>query len=116
LVQAVFPVRPELVGLRDEAETAPVLRPRHLAGDRLPLGEARFELGPRLERLALPGDRRRDLREPRAGGPVGVGLLGRDALDATFHSNLTARPVEEERGAGVRGELAALPALVAREE
>src|SRR4051812_7434547 len=120
VVQPVVSVLPELVGVRTDAVPAPVLRTWNVvAGElALELGHRLVELGPVREHAALPRRRRGKLRATRPCREVRVRLVGRDALDVALDADLAPEriPVEEERGAWVGLELAALAAPVAGKE
>ena len=86
-----------------------------LAGE---LGNAYVDLGAIPENRALLRRYGRQLRSAWACGEIGVRLLLCDALHLTLDPHLTAErlPLEQERCARVRIELAGLPADVAGEE
>src|SRR5262245_11363728 len=111
---------PELVLVGDEAVAAPEVGTLDLASLELGLERvhARLELRARLERLALVRGDRADPACARPRVEDLVGLLRRNALDGSAHANLAPErvPVEEERALVVLGELARLPAEVARRE
>src|SRR3954454_10203603 len=112
IVEAEGPVVPELHRDRHDAIAGPVRRARHGADcvfgrvDRYRLleGEPAFQW---TRLLTRPGA---DLRALRARREVGVGFLGRHALDGAADPDLPVQrfPVEEKRGFGIRGKLAAL--------
>ena len=113
-MQTERPVVPELDRDRHDAIAGPVRRARYGAddvfggvdGNRFLEGEPAFQ---RARLLARPGA---DLRTLRAGREIGVGLLGRDALDRPADADLTVQrlPVEQKRGLRIGGQF---PALVA---
>ena len=111
---------PELDRARDDAESGPVRRPRHghARESRLDLGDARLEIARVLDRPALLRRPRADLAAARARREVrvrlGVAHRLRGALDAHLH--LERLPVEAQRGALRRQQLAPLSALVVRVE
>src|ERR1700733_14624239 len=119
----VHPARaglPELVPLGVQAVAAPRLAERKLG-----LGVAicqcpRLLLEPLAARdgTALGRGERAELAAPRPAVRVGERFLTRGALDRALDSYLAPErlPVEEERGAGVGGQLPALAALVVRVE
>src|SRR5947207_10232940 len=90
IMQAERPVVPELHRDRHDTVAGPVRRARHgterifrgVERDRLLEGEPAFQ---RARLLARPGA---DLRAPRAGGEVGVGLFGRHAFDQAADADL----------------------------
>ena len=120
VVQPAGPTLPELDGLGIHPVAAPVLGARDLAVGILAIefASAGFELhaiGYDFALLRGPG------AQPGAGRAaleVGVGFLGRDALDRPFdpHLALQVVPVENEGRARVGRQLAPLAALVVREE
>src|SRR5690606_3028236 len=114
LGQAVLRAVPELDRARDDAEPAPARRARHLAAFvlGLELRQPRLEGIPRVQRLRLPRRPRAQLAAARAAGEVGVGLGVIDdldvALDPHLHAVAHTRPVEQQRGARIGLQFAAL--------
>src|SRR5512134_3013026 len=119
IVHAVVAALPELDRLGLEEVAAPVLRPGDILAVELAhqLGEALFQLLA-LDGPALGGCVRPDLALTRPRGEVGVGLAVREPLDraADAHLPVELAPVEDQCRPRVGGELAALDALVVREE
>ena len=113
-VQAVVAVPPELVRVGDQPVAAPALGARRLARA-APRPPPR---APRASRSARDWCEAAALRLEAAGRrrPVRVGLRGGQPLDAALDAHLDPGPVEEERGARVRLELASLARRVAGEE
>src|SRR4051794_3495293 len=120
VVEAALAALPELDRGRLEEVAAPVLGSRDLpAGEAgSDVGDAPLELGPRGDRLALRRGPRGDLAPARAGGEVGVALLGRQAADRAgrAHRAVLLEPAPRERRPAAAVEVARLRADVAREE
>src|SRR5262245_33671067 len=119
VVHAAVAPLPELDHLGREQVAAPVLGPLEIGLGEISseLGEAAVELIA-LDRPALGRDRRCDLAVPGTAREVGVGVLRGEPLDPPPGSNLAIElaPVEDQRRAGVSGQLLALGALVVGEE
>ena len=120
IVQPVVAVLPELERLGREAEAAPGVGERHVtAGVVLgQLGHPPLENSRRSTTATLRRGERAQLASAGAAVRVGLGLLARRALHRALDPHLTPEqlPVEQQRRARVGGELAALAALVVREE
>src|SRR5712692_8487754 len=101
VVQAMFAVRPELDRIGTYAKSGPTWRARDFRASELP-GEPR-KPREKFRARAHPGALTRRARGqpalPRPGGPVRVGLRGRDFLDPSVDADLPALrlPVERER-------------------
>src|SRR5690606_32367351 len=113
-VQAVLRAVPELDRARDDAEAAPARRARHVAAFvfGLELRQPRLEGRARVQRLRLPRGPRAQLAAARPAGEIGVGLGVIDDLDVALDPHLHAvahpRPVEQQRGARIGLQFAAL--------
>ena len=120
LVEPVRPALPELDRLRVEHVAAPPVGEWHFVAETgLRLREGRVELGLAPERGALPRRPCAEAAARVARREVGLRLGARDLLHRAGHEHLPAGlrvPEEGERGVRVGGELAALAALVVREE
>ena len=122
IVQPRGATLPELDGVGSEAISAPMRRTRHgaavVAIARLHLGEAGLQRRAPPDGLALRRRPRSELRRARTAREI-VGRFGgverrREALDP--HLPLELGPEEEQRRGGICRKLAALAALVVREE
>jgi tRNA1Val (adenine37-N6)-methyltransferase len=119
-VEAATASLPELDTDRGEAEASPVRR----AGDLLApvtlldLGEACVERGARRDHLALDGGPGAELARARALAEIRLALLAGHRGDRAGDGDLAldGGPEEDERGAGVGGQLGALAAPVVGEE
>ena len=114
MVESVGTRFPELDPLRHDPESAPVLGPGNLAGERrieLPVFRGQLRV-PARELRALARRPGSHLRLARARGPVRVGLGVRDGHGAPLHAHLflEGRPPEAERRGSALPTTAALPA------
>src|SRR6185312_5482429 len=93
IVQAERAVLPELEAVGHDAVSRPVRRARHpphrvARGDD---GDAALERGAARDRPRLVRRPGADLAEARAGGEIGIGLLGGHRLDRTLDPHLPAQ-------------------------
>ena len=119
-MQPVEAVLPELVCLRRDAEAAPFVADGQLAVGMLALELVDAPLEPLAirDRAALRRGERAELAAAGAPARVRLGLLAETRVDRPLDADLAAErlPVEQQRRARVRDELAALAAAVVREE
>src|SRR6185437_14307758 len=109
----------ELEALGDDPYAAPVRRPRNRRCEaRIGLAEARFERRAIGDSRALRRCPCTELRVTWTLREIVVRLLRARPLGAPFDADLPLelRPEEEQRGAGVRSEVAALATVVVRME
>jgi len=95
VVQAVGAALPQLDGVGPQAVAAPVVRPRDVAREApVHLPHPLLELLPVPDHRALGRRPRTELGAARAGGEVGVGLLGGQPLDRTLQPLYRAARLE----------------------
>ncbi|CAK7287774.1 hypothetical protein SGPA1_50740 [Streptomyces misionensis JCM 4497] len=117
VVEPVLPALPELDRLRGDPEAAPVRRHRHLFAlgvARRQLGVGRVQFGARGDHRGLGAGPGAQLGAVRAAAEVRGGLVAPGAPDRAGDDDLPGQrmPGEEQRGARVRRQIAALAGVV----